>query len=332
MLKYHQAEKLLLEKISKLPPGEPLPPIRQLIEESSFSQATIMKAISLLEQKNVIERRPGAGIFAACSAAGTIGSVAVLISIIDNSASSQILLGIQQALSGSGDQILLLPGGREVDKILPALKRNGIRKLILYPISSDLKNPEFLNFVEQLAEQEISVATIEIPIPGLKCVFAGQENTHAFEEVTKHLIQNGVRSIAVTGMFNSVIYASRLAGIRNAINASKHPILLKQIDEGDGGFAIDIAKKLLACKCDAILLCNADNSREIAYGLQALNDSLSEKITVAGVVEQNWRIPLPRAITLEKQSIELGRSAVQALAAHRVSARYIPMKIHYHND
>ena len=32
--------------------------------------------------------------------------------------------------------------GREVDKILPALKRNGIRKLILYPVSSDLKNQE----------------------------------------------------------------------------------------------------------------------------------------------------------------------------------------------
>lgn len=329
MLKYHQAEKLLMDKIAAFPPGTQLPPVRQLIEDSGFSQATIMKAISLLEKRNLVERRPGSGIFTASPKVEFHGSAAVMISVIDNHASSQVLRGIQNALAGADNQIMLLGGGEQLENILPTLKRTGIRKLIIYPQSSDLKKPDFMKFIEHLGESEISVATIEIPIPGLRCVFVGQENTRAFEEVTISMISRGVKSIAVAGMFNSMIYASRLAGIRNAISASGKQVYLRQIDEGDGGNAATIARKLLEDRSDAILLCNAESSREIAYGLRILAGASLNDIAVAGVVEQNERLPLSNSITLEKQSIELGQAAVQALASSRVPARYLPMKIHY---
>ena len=329
MLKYQQAEQKFQELIADLGPGKALPPVRELISKSGFSQATVMKAISALEKRGLLERRRGAGIFTIHSGGRFSDAVAVMLSKIDNGTSSQILKGIQLALARRGNQVQLFSFGEQVNKILPALKNNGIQQLILYPNTPDLNNMDFLDFVEQLGKLEMQIATIEVPVPGLKCVFVGQENTKAFEEVTEYLLRQGIRSIAVTGMFNGVIYTSRLAGIRNAIAEKNPSVRLKQIDESGGEDAEMIAKQLLAARCEAILLCNSESSRDIARELRIHGGSNPDRLRVAGVVEQGDRIPFPNAISLEKQNIELGAAAVKALFSAKQMTRYLPIKVHY---
>lgn len=41
MLKYQLAKQQVLEKVNKLSPGQPLPPIRTLIKELGYSQVTL---------------------------------------------------------------------------------------------------------------------------------------------------------------------------------------------------------------------------------------------------------------------------------------------------
>ena len=333
MLKYQLAEQDLQRMIGSLGPGEPLPPVRRLIAESDFSQATLMKALSLLEARGLIERRRGAGIFTARVKEHPAGTVAVMLSTLDNSTSGQLLRGIMKAMARRSDQIVLLNSREYLSKVLPALTSGGIRQLIIYPNTPDLRNPEFLAMVEQLGELELRIATVAVPVPGLKCVFVGQENTHAFEEVALRLLKQGARSIAVTGNFNGIIYSSRLAGIRSAISRSGcASVTLKQIDEGDGDNASDIARQLLESRCDAVMLCNSVSSREIAYQLRILAGSRADHLRIAGVVEQGERMPLAHAVTLEKQSIDLGVAAVDALYGGKSTAKYLPMKIYYGND
>ena len=329
MLKYQLAEQKILEMMSQLGPGKALPPVRQLISGCGFSQATVMTAVANLEKKGMVRRVRGAGIFAAHSHIHSVGAVAVMMSTLDNSTSSQILQGIQNALIRRGNQILLLSASESTQRVLPELVGGGIRQLILCPNTADLKNPDFMSFTEQLGRSEIDIAVIEIPVPGLKCVFVGQENTHAFDEVTTRLLRQGVRSIAVTGKFNGVIYTSRLMGIRNAINRYGCTVRLRQIDESGGESTPTVAEMLLDTGCEAVMLCNSDSSRDIAQEMRIRGGGRLNKMHIAGVVEQERRIPIPGAISLEKQSLKLGAAAVDALFGRGGKVKYLPMTIHY---
>ena len=330
MLKYQQAEQQIAKLVDRLSQGDALPPIRKLMEEFCLSQVTVVKAVSLLEQRGLLERRRGAGVFVARKGAVKGCSVAVMMSTLDNRTSAKILQGIQEELSRNGMQLRLFSCDGNPGELLPLWEKEGIERLVLYPNTPDLTRASFLDFANRLNGRNIQVATIEVPVPGLKCAFVGQENTRAFSEVTSRLLARNVRKIAVVGHLGSVIYASRLAGIREAISRVGETVALTQLDLGGGEGEGEIARQVLSSGCQAAMLCNSESSRDIAYELAMLSGASMPGMVLAGVVEQDARMPLENAVTMEKQSKELGIAAVRALNnAAGSPAEYLPMKIHY---
>lgn len=77
--RYYQTAELLKDYIirRKLPPNEKLPTVRQLVQTLGICEATINRALGLVEQQGFIERHPGKGIFVA-DRSGT-GEIAVVV-------------------------------------------------------------------------------------------------------------------------------------------------------------------------------------------------------------------------------------------------------------
>ncbi|MDD5598291.1 MAG: GntR family transcriptional regulator [Victivallaceae bacterium] len=326
MLKYQQAKQKVLDKVYKLSPGQPLPPVRSLIKELGFSQITLKRAFDELEAEKVLKREKGAGIFVAESKNNS-NLVGVLIPSLVQKSYSQLLIGIQEELSENGRDLLLLPNhSKTLVPLYRSIKNNKLTNLIINPSSFDLSNIEFINLLHRLSDENIRIVIIDIPVPGLRADFIGYENITAFAELTRQIIKDGVRNIIAVGKFESKVYSSRLAGIRQALTGSD--IELHQIDITDR-LVHNVATEIKNIRTDALLLCDAGSSVDLIYELKGMADYDITKIQIGGVIEQNERLAAEHALTLEKQNIVMGRAAVEMLLRQdkKTKISFMPLKL-----
>ncbi|MCF6175745.1 MAG: GntR family transcriptional regulator [Victivallaceae bacterium] len=326
MLKYQQAKQQILEKVYSLSPGQSLPPVRSLIKELGYSQVTLKRAFDDLELEGILKRVKGAGIFVAdleCNSS----CVGVLMPYLVPKIYSQILAGIQNELAKNMLNLLLLPCHcAKWDVIYELIKKEKLTKLIVNPSSADLFNIDFINFIHKLSDDGIDLVVIDIPIPGLKADYIGFENSAAFTQLTRKIIDNSVKILTVAGKFDSKVYSSRLKGIRDAIEGKN--IKLHQIDVSDSSLP-QIAMELAASRADAIILCDAGSSVNLLYELKsALGDAITT-IRIGGIVEQTERLPLKHAVTIEKQGIQMGKTAVDMILRQkdRPEVKLLPIEI-----
>ena len=325
MLKYQHAKQQVMEKVYQLSPGQPLPPVRTLIKELGYSQVTLKRAFDELEAEGVLKREKGAGIFVA-ELENNNSLVGVLMPHLVHKMYSQLLAGIQDELTKNKLNLLLLPCRCvEWSDIYESIKSNKLANLIINPSSADLSNIDFINFMHKLSDDGVNIVVIDIPVPGLKADYIGFENTSAFMGLTKKITGQGVKDIIVAGKFDSKVYSSRLEGIRNIINGGK--IKLRQIDISDNPLQ-ETAAEIADSKADAVILCDAGSSVNLSYELRNILGAKIDKIQIGGIVEQNERLPLKHAVTLEKQSIEMGRASVKMLLRKNKKAevKLLPIK------
>jgi DNA-binding LacI/PurR family transcriptional regulator len=326
MLKYQHAKQQVLEKVYKLSPGQPLPPVRTLIKDLGYSQVTLKRAFDELEAEGVLKREKGAGIFVA-ELENNNSLVGVLMPHLVQKMYSQLLAGIQEELTKNKLNLLLLPSHcANLNTIYTAIKNNKLANLIINPSSEDLSNIDFINFMHKLSDDGINIVIIDISIPGLKADYIGFENASAFTQLTQQIVDAGAKDIVVVGKFDSKVYSSRLKGIREIINGSG--IKLRQIDISDSSLpqtAVEIADS----QADAIILCDAGSSVNLSYELRNIPSLKIDKIQIGGIVEQNERLPVAHAITLEKQTVELGKAAAKMLLRKKdkTEIKLFPIKI-----
>ena len=326
MLKYQHAKQQVLEKVYELNPGQPLPPVRTLIKELGYSQVTLKRAFDELEAEGILKREKGAGIFVA-ELKNNNSLVGVLMPHLVHKMYSQLLAGIQDELTRNKLNLLLLPCRCvEWNDIYESIKINKLSNLIVNPSSADLSDIDFINFMHKLSDDGVNIIVIDIPVPGLRADYIGFENTSAFKKLTKKFIDQGAKDIIVVGKFESKVYSSRLEGIRSIINGSE--IKLRQIDISDNSLqqtAVEIADS----KADSVILCDAGSSVNLSYELRNILGLKINKIQIGGIMEQNERLPLKHAVILEKQSIEMGRAAVEILLRKKKKSevKLLPIKI-----
>ncbi len=326
MLKYQHAKEQVLEKVNSLSPGSTLPPVRSLIKELGYSQVTLKRAFDELEAEGILTRTKGSGIFVA-EQGNNRSCVGVLMPHLVYKAYSYLLAGIQEELTKNKLNLLLLPVHcSNYNTLYKTIKENKLVNLIINSSSMDLSNIDFINFTHKLADDGINIVVIDIPVPGLKANFVGQENTAAFAALTEILMKRKVKDIVVAGKFDSKVYFSRLKGIRDAVNGSA--VRLRQIYVNDVSLR-QVAAEIADSQADAIILCDAGSSVNLSYELKIILGPEIEKKQIGGIVEQHERLPLEHAITLEKQNIELGKAAVDILlrCKDKSEIRLLPIKI-----
>ncbi len=325
MLKYQKAKQEVLEKVYKLKAGQALPPVRTLIKELGYSQVTLKRAFDELEAEGVLKREVGAGIFVAESDAND-SCVGVLMPYLIPKMYSQLLAGIQDELNKNELDLLLLPiEHNDYDILYEKIKNNRLLNLIINSSSVDLSNTDFIDFTHKLSENGINIVIIDIPVPGLQADYIGLENTSAFAQLTEKILEQGAKKITVVGKFDSKVYFSRLKGIRDIVNGSNTK--LRQIDISDSSIQ-ETALEIAEIKPDALILCDPGSSIDIVYELRIILGPEIDKIKIGGIVEQNERLPLKNAVTLEKQSIEMGKEAVKMLLCKNSKAKVkmLPIK------
>jgi len=326
MLKYQHAKQQILEKVYKLSPGRPLPAVRTLIKELGYSQVTLKRAFDELEAEGILRREKGAGIFVA-ELKNNSSLVGVIMPPLGPKMYSQLLLGIQEELIKSDINLLLLPCHcAKLDTIYESIKINKLTNLIINPSSEDLSNIDFINFMHKISDDGINIVIIDIPVPGLKTDYIGFENKTAFAKLTQKIIVQGAKDITVVGKFDSKVYFSRVKVIRDVINGSG--IKLRQIDVNDNSLQ-QIAVEIAESQADAVILCDAGTSVNLAYELKSSLSKNTRTMQIGGIVEQNECLPCENAITLQKENIVMGRIAAEMLLRKKDKSevKLLPIKI-----
>lgn len=308
MLKHQEAQKILLEIAAALQPGEALPPIRSIMEKYKFSQSTITRAIEILESQGAIERRSRSGIFSTGKAVRK-DMAALLIAYPLTPTGVQILTGVQTQLLERSRGLLLLPGSTgSFEAIGKLLADNNINEIVISPVSQLLDDMEYINFVQNLIARRCRVVVTDIPIPGVQAPLVGEENVKSFRLLAENMLKSGVQKILVAGKMGSRVYASRLSGIRQALE--KSPVRLQQLELDSKTPLTESAQQILSADCDGVILADASTSGELLYEMRirATADQL-ENIQVGAIMEGSGAFAWPQGWRLEKNSFELGRSA-----------------------
>lgn len=312
MLKYQIAKEKIGDEIRNLKAGQPLPPFRALIKKLGFSQVTIERALTELEQEKVIQRKPGSGIFV--SGIERCGlNVGVILPYMDIQANGQMLAGIQKALSLHNHNLLLMSSNNigAVKSLYDTIVNNKLADIIVNTSTVDSDNIEYIKFIHQIVDSGVRLVMIDYSIPGIRADYIGHDNSTPFELETKRMIAEGCHKFVIVGQLAAYTYVARLRGIRNAVNG--HNISLYQIDSTDASDFATLAAEITASKPDGIILCDPRRNINICYELKIILGSKLNEIAVVGVVEQNETLPISHAVTLEKQCIEIGRQAAEML-------------------
>lgn len=308
MLKHQTAQRTLLEIVSTLKPGEALPSIRTIMEQYKFSQSTVTRAIEALETQGAIERRSRSGIFAT----GKVhrkDMAALLIAHPLTSTGVQILSGVQTQLLERAKGLLLLPGNvGTFESVGKLLTDNNVNEIIISPVSQLLEDIEYIKFIQGLIAANCRVVVTDIPIPGVQAPFVGEENVKSFRLLAENMLKSNIKKLLVAGKVDSRVYASRLSGIKQALEKSS--ILLQQL-ELDGKTPLnEIAGKILSSGCDGIILADASSSVEIIYEMRIqATPAMLTALKVGAIMEDSGTFVWPQGWRLVKNSFELGKSA-----------------------
>ncbi len=314
MLKYQKIQQELEMLLDRLEPGMAFPTVRELMTEYGVCQSTILRAISELEEAGRLCRKAKSGIFV--SAPPKKRSVtALLLSYPMSRSSNDIIRGVQERLLENRKGLLLLTwAGIGFQKLERILEDNQIGSAIIQPSSDDVDDVEFINFAHRLENRGIRLVVADVAIPGCRASFVGEENMHAFQEMTENMLADGVKSITVAGKIGNRVYAKRLAGIRNALKTAN--VTLKQVDLAEFHSAEQKAAAILKSGSEGILLADASSSTAVAYELRlAISAQDLAKYYIGGVVETGeiWPIPGERTVWFRKQSLAIGHQAVDML-------------------
>ena len=324
MLKRQKAKLLLLEDIANLQPGLAIPSVRELMERYHLSQRTIMSAVGELAEQGILKRKAKSGIYVA-DRNEPEDITAFLLGLQLTRTSMMVLQGIQEELQRHHQGLLLLFwSDSNFHTIASILRENRIRSVILMPNSTDIDNMEFIRFVQGLEKSGIRLAVTNLPIPGVTAPFVGEENRRGFQWMAEKFAARGFQSITVAGKFGSQVYAARLDGIRKGLKP--YGIQIQQVDMDGSSSLREMAQRILQLPNRGIILTDAGTANIIVYELMNIIPRRQfAEYYIGGIKEPGdvWPLSPKQSCWLEKNSVEMGRQAVQLLNDNSIASNTI---------
>jgi LacI family transcriptional regulator len=218
--------------------GRWLPAERALAAEFQVSRATLRLALQELEQRELVVRsagcRPlvvggrGAGVSSNSTARRSLG---LWISGDPSDMGGTITArGVQQALDPDAFRLVTAnPSGEtqeevfasEAQALLRMARDEDIGGILLWYLGGSANRPA----LEELRRAGVPLVFVDrAPPDGFEADFVGVDNTEAAEQVVRHLLSRGHRSIAhLTNRDRASTVAERLDGYRRAIEAAEIP-------------------------------------------------------------------------------------------------------------
>ncbi|MHC4873362.1 MAG: GntR family transcriptional regulator [Planctomycetota bacterium] len=311
MLKYQEFEGNLLKELSKLKPDEALPSIRELMKKYSVSLTTVNKAMGLMEEKGLIIKRKGAGVFANTDSANQTRDICVQLCSLNDNFSVKLVKGLSKAFTAHNLLFsLILTRESNPETSLAAL--SGKEKqldLIIAPTTSEITDRHYIETIRRFQANKAKILTVDLPVPGVDSDFFGFDNFNSFCKTAEIFREKKCKNIALVGDLRSLNFPKRLTGVQEGIRGSKTKLEIIDIQAFEN--AEDVAANIKEKKFDGVIIAHVGYVHKLAEYLQG------SKRLVAGIVEEGEILQGNNTITLEKPSIALGRKVGEVMISKR---------------
>ena len=180
--------------------GTLLPTEEQLTEMFGVSRQTVRKALSILEDKDIIEKKQGSGSMVKIrNPVADSGKVSVIVTYIDDYIFPGQLRGVEEVLSKNGLSAILSATKNRIcseRKILEDILNDPVAGILVEGTKTALPNPN-IDLYERLAERGIPIVFFNSFYPALKdTLYVCADNRRGGYELVTYLLGKGHKNIA----------------------------------------------------------------------------------------------------------------------------------------
>ena len=207
------------------PDGALLPTEEQLTEKYGVSRQTIRKALSVLQEKGIIEKRQGSGSFVKILNPGA-GSrkVAVITTYIDDYIFPGQLRGVEEVLSKNNYSAFISATRNRIcneRRILEGILKNPVAGILVEGTKTALPNPN-IGLYKKLFELNIPIVFFNSRYPGLTGpLYICADNYNGGYELTTYLLNKGHKKIASIFKADDIQGHERYSGYISAMFDNK---------------------------------------------------------------------------------------------------------------
>ncbi len=339
--KYSEVLEKLEIMISSMAPHSKLPTFRELMREYSISQSPLDTALKILEEKGIISKIHGSGIYV-CPQPGKpqTRTIGLVTGDFSDNFYPVVIRGVEKVIAAAGYRLLLCHSHDDLEKELVTLKslRGKIDALIIFPYTVRAVNPEYLEYFNKFSRHHrIPIITINVPLNGINSRHVAFDDYNCFQGIPGKLINKypGAQ-VFYMGSMGSHTNVLRMSGFKSAISGlnprNKVIYINSDPEESEPIMLIDaIIQKSAPGK---LLFFNAYPTAldPLINFLVRKKINIPKQAIIVSVVEEDYvadeNVPI---IRLVKPNIEFGEKAGKiALSAIRKgtpSQLDLPMKI-----
>lgn len=182
------------------PNGTMLPTEEQLTRMYGVSRQTVRKALSILEERDIIEKKQGSGSMVKIkNPAADSGKVSVIVTYIDDYIFPGQLRGIEEVLSKNNFSAILSATSNRIcneRRILEDILNDPVAGILVEGTKTALPNPN-IDLYEKLTELNIPIVFFNSCYPELKGpLYVCADNRRGGYELVTYLLKKGHKSIA----------------------------------------------------------------------------------------------------------------------------------------
>ncbi len=205
--------------------GMLLPTEEQLTKMYSVSRQTVRKALSILEDKDIIEKKQGSGsVVKIRNPAADSGKVSVIVTYIDDYIFPSQLRGVEEVLSKNNFSAILSATRNRIcneRRILEDILNDPVAGILVEGTKTALPNPN-IDLYEKLSERNIPIVFFNSFYPGLKGpLYVCADNRRGGYELVTYLLNKGHRSIASIFKADDIQGHERYSGYISAMFDNK---------------------------------------------------------------------------------------------------------------
>ncbi len=186
----------------KLNPGEKLNSENELTDMFQMSRQTVRRAIDVLEEEGIVERRQGSGTYISNvfkRRTENTMNIAVVTTYVDDYIFPSIIKGMEEVISAAGYTLQIAFTHNSVEKEYSVIKnildRNMADGIIVEPTKSGIPNPN-VELYNQIVQQDIPAIFFNSYYPEINLPHVVLDDKAAGYKATKYLIDAGHERIS----------------------------------------------------------------------------------------------------------------------------------------
>lgn len=343
MKKYEYVANALCEEIKTgyYRSGMLLPTEERLTIMYGVSRQTVRKALSILEEKGIIEKKQGSGSSVKIrNPAADSGKISVIVTYIDDYIFPSQLRGVEEVLSKNNFSAILSATRNKIcneRRILEDILKDPVAGILVEGTKTALPNPN-IDLYEKLSEMNIPIVFLNSRYPELKGpLYVCADNRRGGYELVTYLISKGHKSIASIFKADDIQGHERYSGYISAMFDNK----LFVSDSKTIWFTTETKDRLFD-KSENILSAIGDATAVVCYNdeiafmlikyLTACGKRVPEDVVVVSFDNSSLSEMSPVKITsLSYDDMNIGtiaaRKLVDILNGRKTSSEIIPWRL-----